>query len=228
MFKAVDGFLHGRPLGPIWMGALGSTRPVDAHFGFGRGTPVDRHYIATFLDAHRGDIRGRVLEIGDNSYTRRFGSGVTKSDVLHVHAGNPYATITGDLSQPGVLPEAAFDCAVITQTLHCVFDIGAAVRQLRDSLKPGGVALVTLPLISQIDRGEWGEGWYWGIAPAGAKKLFQDAFGGDVTIEVFGNVYAATAFLQGLALEEVNRRKLMVRDTAYPVLVAVRAVRVDG
>jgi hypothetical protein len=224
-FRRVQRFFRGRPLGPIWLGSIGSTVPVDADFGFGRGTPVDRHYIHTFLDTHRPDIRGRVLEIGDSSYTQAFGSAVERSDVLHVHAGNPYATIVGDLAGPGVLPDGAFDCLVITQTLHCIYDIRSAVVHLRDALKPGGVALVTLPFISQIDRGEWGNTWYWGVAPAAAQAMFREVFGDQVDMEVFGNVYAATAFLQGLALEEVNRSKLAVRDEAYPVLVAIRAVR---
>jgi SAM-dependent methyltransferase len=225
LFRRVSRFFRGRPLGPIWLGSVGRTSPVDAHFGFGRGTPVDRHYINTFLASHREDIRGRVLEIGDSSYTTTFGTGVERSDVLHVHAGNPYATIVGDLSQPNVLPPDSFDCLVITQTLHCIYDIRSAVVHLRDALKPGGVALVTLPFISQVDRGEWGNTWYWGVAPAAAAAMFREVFGDRVEMEVFGNVYAATVFLQGLAFEEVSQRKLAVKDEAYPVLVAIRAER---
>jgi SAM-dependent methyltransferase len=227
MLKGLQRFFRGRPIGPIWLGSISSTKPVDSHFGFGRGTPVDRHYISTFLEARRGDIKGRVLEIGDNSYTTQFGgSDVAKSDVLHVHAGNPYATIVGDLARPHVLPEAVFDCLVITQTLHCIYDIELATRSLHDALKPGGIALVTLPCVSQIDRGEWGNTWYWGVAPAAALHLFEKVFGkGNAAVEVFGNVYAATTFLQGLALEEVSSRKLMIKDEAYPVVVGIRAVR---
>jgi len=61
-----------------------------------------------------------------------------------------------------------------------------------------------------------------------ARRLFEDEFGtGKVQVDTFGNVYAATAFLQGLAFEEVDRRKLDVRDPCYPVVVAIRAVRTD-
>ena len=45
----------------------------------------------------------------------------------------------------------------------------------------------------------------------------------DITVEVYGNVYAATAFLQGLALEEVDADKLAVSDSAFPVIIGVRA-----
>ena len=136
------------------------------------------------------------------------------------------ATITGDLSQPGLLPEAAFDCMVMTQTLHFIFDVRAAVVEIHRGLKPGGVLLLTVPGISQIDRGEWGESWFWSLTRQSALRLFADVFGAEnVETETFGNVFAATAFLQGLALEEVDRSMLDVADKSYPVIVTVRARR---
>jgi SAM-dependent methyltransferase len=145
---------------------------------------------------------------------------------VHVHAGNPLATIVGDISRPGTLPRAAFDCIVLTQTLHLVWDMAAAVRELHAALKPGGILLLTVPGISQIDRGEWGEQWYWALTPAAVRRLLGEAFGEEsVTVESHGNAYAATTFLQGLALSEVDRRKLDVLDEAYPVIVTAHATR---
>ena len=77
-------------------GGLRRTTPISREFGFDRGTPVDRYYISKFLDRNRRLIAGRVLEIGDDSYTLEFGSPeVTMRDILHVHEGNPKATIIG-------------------------------------------------------------------------------------------------------------------------------------
>jgi SAM-dependent methyltransferase len=214
-----------RPLGAVRWGDLDAVTPVSDDFGFDRGTPIDRHYIERFLQAHAADIAGRALEVGDDAYCRRFGAQrVTHQDVLHVSAGNPAATVVGDLSQSGTLPPAAFDVLVITQTLHLVFDMAVAVAELHRALKPGGVLLLTVPGISRIDRGEWGAGWYWSLTPAAATRLFGDVFGaGNVQVESHGNVYAATAFLQGLALEESDRAKLAEDDPCFPVIVAVRA-----
>lgn len=213
------------PFGRFNFGDFGRTQPVSGQFGFDRGTPIDRHYIETFLTRQRADIRGRTLEIGDDSYTRQFGgSGVLQSDVLHVNADNPHATIVGDLSVPDTLPQAAFDCLVLTQTLHLIYDMRAAVAEMHRALKPGGVVLLTVPGISQIDRGEWGSTWYWAITPVAAMRLFGEVFGPEnIQVESHGNVYAATTFLQGLALEEVDRGKLNIDDPAYPVIVTVRA-----
>lgn len=115
------------------------THPISSDFGFDRGTPIDRYYIAKFLSAHAADIKGRALEVGDAAYCTRFGAGmVTTQDVFHVLADAPGATIVGDLSQGGVLPEGAFDCLLLTQMLHLIYDMRAAVTQMHRALRPGG------------------------------------------------------------------------------------------
>ena len=48
---------------------------------------------------------------------------------------------------------------------------------------------------------------------------------GNVAIEVFGNVYAATSFLYGLAVEDVDPSLLAVQDDTYPLVVCARACR---
>ncbi len=101
--------------------------PVSREWGYDRGLPVDRYYIERFLARHEQDVTGRVLEIGDNSYTRRFGADrVTTSDVLHVVPGNENATFVGDLVQADHIPSDAFDCIILTQTLQ--LDLRPALR----------------------------------------------------------------------------------------------------
>jgi hypothetical protein len=166
-----------------------------------------------------------VLEIGDDAYTRRFGADrVSGVDILHVHGGNPRATIVGDLAEARVLPPNAYDCIVLTQTLQLVYDVRTAVSSVYQALAPGGVVLVTTPGISQIDRGEWKATWFWSFTAASLRRLFVEVFGEHaVMIEQYGNVFAATAFLQGLAVEEVAAADLDAFDEAYPVILAVRA-----
>ena len=58
--------------------------PVSREFGFERGRPIDRWYIERFLREHAGDVRGRVLEVAESTYTQWYGDGaVTGSDVLY-------------------------------------------------------------------------------------------------------------------------------------------------
>lgn len=64
--------------------------PIGRLYGYDRGEPVDRYYIEKFLDSHRAEIAGAVLEISENTYTRQFGGDrVTHSDVLHYDDPTP-------------------------------------------------------------------------------------------------------------------------------------------
>jgi glycosyltransferase involved in cell wall biosynthesis len=212
-------------VGRVRLGDLHRVTPISQSFGFDRGLPVDRYYIQRFLARHASEIVGRVLEVGDDSYTRRFGGArVSRSDVLHVHRGNPRATFVGDLTDPDVLPEDGFDCIILTQTLQLIYDVHLAIVQLHRALAPGGVVLVTAPGISQIDRGEWGKTWFWSFTPTALERLFGEVFEPDgVMVERYGNVFSATAFLQGLAVEELDTTDLDPIDRAYPVITGVRA-----
>jgi SAM-dependent methyltransferase len=215
-------------VGRVRFGDLRRVTPISLDFGFDRGQPIDRYYMERFLGANADDIRGSVLEIGDNTYTRRFGgSRVRRSDVLHVHGGNPLATFVGDITDERTLPENAFDCMVLIQTLHLIYDVRLAVARIHRALAPGGTVLVTVPGISQIDRNEWGSTWFWSFTPASLRRVFEAEFDADnVRVEQFGNVFAATAFLHGIAQEEVNRTDLDPVDVAYPLVVAVRGKKI--
>ena len=213
--------------GRVRFGDLRRTTPIDPHFGYGRGKPVDRHYIEAFLAAHAADIRGRVLEIGDSAYTRQFGGDrVTQADVLNRYPGHPETTFVGDLVEGADLPSDAFDCIVLTQTLHLLFDMQTAVATLERVLRPGGVLLITVPWVSQIDRGEWGGDWMWSISPKALERLLNGPFPTAQTqIDAYGNVLAATAFIHGLAEHELRAAELDVHDPFCPVLVTGRAVK---
>jgi hypothetical protein len=208
--------------------ALRTTAPLSRTFGADRGRPIDRHYIEGFLARHASDVRGRVLEFGDDAYTRRFGAGdVTRSDVLYPREGHPGATIVADIARPGALAGHEFDCIVCTQVLMYIYDVRAALGTLHDALAPGATLLATFPGISQIsahDMEQWGE--YWRFTRASAQRLFADAFGaGALSVRSHGNVLAATGFLHGVTADELTRDELDFEDPQYEVTVTVRARR---
>lgn len=203
------------------------TMPLSRNFGWERGTPVDRLYIEEFLGANAGDITGRVLEIGDDAYSRRFGGKrVLHQDVLHVDPDAPGASLVGDLCDPAVLPTGAFDCIIITQTLHLLWDVHEGMRQLHRALAPGGTLLLTVPGISPVDPHEWNDCWYWSLHHASVKRLAAGHFGETgYRIETHGNLYAATAFLHGAVLEEIDIAEMRTADPLYPVVICARAVK---
>lgn len=216
------------PSGWLHFGNLRRVTPLSRTFGFDRGTPVDRYYIEQFLQEHAADIRGHVLEVGDRAYTTRFGQDhVNRSDVLHAQPGNPEATLVGDLCTGEGIPEGTYDCVVLTQVLPFLWDFLAAIAHVERALKPGGVVLATIPGISQISRfdaSQWGD--YWRFTSMSAERLFEERFRPDhVQIDVYGNVLAATAFLHGVAAQELRSDELEYRDPDYEVTITVRAVK---
>jgi SAM-dependent methyltransferase len=210
---------------PSFDGVLG-VEPVSDHWGWDRGTPVDRYYIDQFLARHASDVRGRALEVKDPDYVRRFDRGVTSVDVLDIDRENPQATIVADLAVGDGIPEASYDCFVLTQTLQYVYEVRAAVAQCHRLLAPGGVLLVTLPTLSRIVHGQGLEWDYWRFTAASCRRMFGDVFGPEhVEVRTWGNVLASVAFLRGTAYEEIPRHKLDVNDPYFPLLVTVRAVK---
>jgi SAM-dependent methyltransferase len=216
------------PVGRVDLGDLDRLTPISRNWGFDRGQPIDRFYIERFVEARAADIRGRVLEVSNNEYTRRFGGErVTRSDILHPFDGNPRATVIADLARPEPELEQQFDCIICTQTLPFIYEARAAVRQLHDWLKPGGVALVTVPGISQVSREDMQlTGDYWRFSSVAVGLMFADAFSaGTLEIESWGNVLSAVALLHGIAAEEFDLSDLLEVDNEYEVITTVRAVR---
>lgn len=215
------------PMGAVRFGSFRRTTPIAGSFGYGRGgTRIGRHYVNQFIAAHAQDIRGRVLEIGDNHVTRAFGGErVTQSDVLHAEPGNPQATIVGDLATGEGVPVGAYDCIILTQVVQCVYDIRAGIANTCAALKPGGVVLLTtlgVGQISRYDADRWGD--YWRLSPQTARRLFAESLPPDnIEVTSYGNVLTATAFLHGLSLEELTPREIDYHDPDYPIIVAVRA-----
>ena len=215
-------------IGRVDLGDLDRLTPISRDWGFDRGTPIDRFYIERFMDACSADVRGSVLEVADNAYTRRFGGDrVARSDVLHPGPGNPRATVIADLARPDPALEEQFDCIICTQTLQLVFEVKSAVTQLHRWLKPCGVLLASVPGITQISREDMEQtGDYWRFTGASVCKLFAAEFGEQaIDVEVAGNVLASVGFLHGIAAEEFDPSSLLEADPQFQMLITVRAVR---
>lgn len=209
-------------------GGLAGVTPVTTDFGLSRGEPVDRLYIEQFLSRHRKDISGHVVEVSENDYTKQFGEGrEIKSSVLDIRTDNPRATIIADLTNAPQIPDDTFDCVILTQVLELIFDIDAALRTVARTLRPGGVALITVPGISQINaQADEYRAWSWSFYPETLRRLLIRHFDPqDLIVESFGNVKTTISFLAGLAQEDLAAEDFQHQDPHYPLIVAARAVK---
>jgi hypothetical protein len=214
--------------GDVDMGDLRKMEPPGRLMGTDRGLPVCRWYIERFLEAQASQVRGRVLEVADDTYTTRFGGDrVTARTVLHATAGNAHATLVGDLATGDGIPSDAFDTVILTQVLQCVFEVGAAARTVHRMLAPGGTALITVPAIAPVSRYDverWGEFWHFSVQAV--QRLFEPHFGAEgLSVAAHGNHVAAHAYLAGMASEELRDDELMPYDADYPVVISAIATK---
>jgi hypothetical protein len=199
------------------------SRPVSDIYGYDRGTPIDRHYIATFLAGHAESIHGDVLEIKDNAYTTRYGgSRIRTSTILDIDPTNPQATLIADITQPGALPEAAFDAIVITQALQFFTKPTLALTNCHTALRPGGTLLLTAPTIGRLSPST-PHADLWRLTPAGLGHLLASAWTGPVTVCGHGNLRACLAMLLGEAAEELTADERDHIDPNYPLIACAHA-----
>lgn len=219
------------PVGWVRFGSLRRVTPISRMWPNYRGNPIDRYYIENFIGSHAEDIQGRVLEMGDATYIRKFGGDrVTHPDIMAYEASNNLATIIGDLTQADHVPSNTFDCFILTQTLLLIYDVRAAIKTAYRILKPGGILLVTIPGISHLCRGDRDIfGQYWCFTTDSARRLFTECFPeNNVKIEAYGNVLSTTAFLYGLSTQELHQKELDYHDPDYEFIISVRAVKPQG
>ena len=216
-----------RILRPVDVTGLVQVQPVSRVFGFDRGTPIDRYYITSFLKKYRGMIHGNVLEIADSAYSRRF---ATEGSVFHVltkdHPPCGEKMINGDLTDSSSLPQGIIDCFICTQTLPFIYDMKAAIRGCHTLLSEGGILLCTVSGLSQISRYDmdrWGD--YWRFTDLSIRKLMEEVFEpANVKVVTYGNMAAAIAGLQGLAVEDLDDRSILDKgDVDYPMIIGVVA-----
>jgi SAM-dependent methyltransferase len=204
------------------------TEPISRLFGFDRGTPIDRHYIDKFLLDNKKHIHGNVLEIAENTYSKKFGENVASYEILHYDDSNKRATIIGDLTNPSTLPEEKIDCFICTQTFNFIFDVQKAIDGCYRLLRKGGTLLATVSGISQISRYDmdrWGD--YWRFTDLSIRKLMEAVFDKEnIEIATYGNALTANAFLQGLAVEDLPDKKVLeIQDIDYQITIGICAIK---
>jgi SAM-dependent methyltransferase len=229
LIKEIVKYTRNPPVGRVAFGDLRTLHPISKEWGYDRGKPIDRYYMDRFFAAHAAALKGHVLEVGDDMYTRAYGGArVMTSDILHVSATSAKATIVADLRNAGKqIADNTFDCVICTQTLQYIYELEAAVATLFRIAKPGGAVLVTVPGIAHISRYDMEHfGEYWRFTSATAHRLFADnRAAGETTIVAYGNVLAGVAFLHGLAAEELSPQELDFHDPDFELLVAVKATK---
>lgn len=201
--------------------------PVCRNFGTERGTAVDRYYIEMFLAQNADKIKGTVMEIADSQYTRMFGkSKVKKELVLHVE-GWGKNSIKGNFETGEGIEENMVDCLICTQTLQYIYNLKSAIKNIYRLLRPNGAALITVPGIKALcipDNQNWGERW--SFTKESMRQLCLEVCQEEsFSVESFGNVKIATAYLYGICREELTKEDFQYNDPQFPFIICVKLTK---
>ena len=203
---------------PRW-GNLRRTTPFSSTFGFERGTPIDRHYLHQFFDAHRDLITGNVLEVQTGSYTQRFGHHVRRADTFDIVPSFAPTFLCDFAHCESVIPSDTYNCLLLPNTLQHFRELDRCLAHAFRVVAPGGAILASsggsLPLTGDVPD-------YWRLSPDGWRELLARAWPvADITVSGHGNCLAAVAAQMGLAVEELTPAELDVHDSRYPVLTTI-------
>lgn len=195
--------------------------PLSRRFGLEYGKAIDRFYIEKFLSDNRKDIKGIAMEIAEDRYIKMFGENVTKTMILHVNGWGGMDVIKGNLATGEGLVENSVDCLICTQTLQFIYDIHSVVKNIYRVLKPGGTAMITVPLLSQLslyDYKNWG--CYWRFTNQSMEQILLESFDeSQIKVYTYGNMKAAMAFLYGICQEEMRQSDLEYYDEQFPLII---------
>jgi len=197
-------------------------QPCSRKMGWERGIPIDRIYIERFLEKHAKKVCGTVMEIAEDTYSKKYGSDLEKIVIFTADEKATGQVIIGDLQTGAGVQEKFVDCFILTQTLPFIYDIQASCENIVKSLKQGGYALITvrgISTISQYDEQRWGD--YWGFTRQSLKKLFGMDGVEVVDLVQYGNMKTAVAFMCGLAYEDLEEQDFAENDELYPVLLGI-------
>lgn len=202
---------------------LSTTKPISRLFGIERGTPIDRYYIDNFLRLTTVDLQTCLwsLEVAEDTYCKKFLPNA-KHDILSYDKGM-------DLTDSSTLPEEKYDVFICTQVFHVIYNVKLAIKGAYRLIKHGGTLLATvagnISQIAEYDMNQWG--YYWGFTGIAIQRLMEEIFGpGNVEVFPYGNVMAATAFIQGVAVEDLPDMTLLDEvDSAYSICIGIRAIK---
>jgi hypothetical protein len=207
-----------RRRGVVRWGDLASLQPIGDRLGFERRSSSIRARIAdSFLNQHRTVIQGRVIELGDDALTRKYGG----EQVRSISILRP-AELFSD-GDTGFGPEDTCDCFIATDAVQYADDPSFAIERIESHLSPGGTALVILPGLIPMtaipsDR--------WRFTVFAARRLFEIAFPpGTIKVQSYGNVRLAIATFHGLGKADLDEAIFKHQDDAFPLFIAVAATK---
>lgn len=208
----------------VTWGDLARVEPFCGRYGSGRGTVIDRYYLANFLQTVGHYVHGRTIEVGttiltENHQLRHPFPDVTEYKTLDLLPGAG-VDICGDIADPLLLERESVDSILCFNVLeHCAEPQRVVDNMLRWTA-PGGRVLCMVPSVQRIHEAP---NDYWRLLPSGMDHLFRNFRERD--LHVYGNLQTTLAALSGLAVEDLCSGGLERTHPDYPVATCIVATK---
>ncbi len=197
--------------------------PLERDFGSKRGSPLDRYYIERFIEKNKLLIKGRVLEVGDDRYSKNYVK-TSQINVLRGKDNREYQNFNGDLLDFQTIKNiGTFDSLIITNVLNFIFDYDTAIKNIAKLTKKNGQCLFTVggvSGISKFDNDRWGD--YWRFSTKSLHEILHKYFE-EIKINSYGNASVAASFILGYVSEDIPNSILNIEDEDYPVIITAVA-----
>ena len=203
-----------------------SFEPSSRSWGSERGQCIDRVYIERFLEKHSKCIQGICMELGSDTYIKRYGANVEKSIVLHIY-GKGRNAIKGNFETGEGLEDNSVDCLICTQAMTAIYDLKSSFTNIYKMLRPGGVALFTVSgaggsPVSMSDYNNWGV--YWRFTDMSLRRLLEEVFDKDkIEVNSYGNAKVEMGIQYGLCAEDLSPKDFDYYDEKYPLIITAVA-----
>ncbi len=197
--------------------------PIERDFGSNRGKPLDRYYIEEFIEKNRSIIRGKVLEIGDDRYSKKYLDN-SQINVLRGKNNRNYINHEGDLLDFNSLKSIGkFDTLILTNVINFIYEYDIAIKNIAKLITKDGKCLFSvsgLSGLSKFDNERWGD--YWRFSEKSLYLSLKKHFH-NVEIDYFGNASVAAASILGIVTEDLPESTLKIKDYDYPVIIVAIA-----
>jgi SAM-dependent methyltransferase len=174
-------------------------QPTTITTGFASELPISRYYLERFLQENADKIHDDVLDFGKKEYSE----------------------ICNNLATGQGIPEAKYDCFILSQTLPPARDIKNVLKNCIALLKPGGHLLFSTGGIyprSVFNHETWGA--YWTQTSTVLKELFAELVPREnIKINTHGNIYSAACYLYGSVPSSMTKDTFDTADPDYLFLV---------
>jgi hypothetical protein len=179
-------------------------------------------YTRVFVQSHSHLVRGACLEIHSDEHIRRYGGkDVRTVDVVDSDPSNGRATVFAGLSDFGSLPEARYDCILLTHVLPTSDTVAAVLKNVWRALAPGGALLISLPAMSPLD--DQLEPGLARLAAATFTELLTHTLPTAMCAVVsYGSRATALAAANGVAAEEVLVHEFVDHEPGFSVVLGAR------